>query len=42
MALGARYKFSECVQTGLAYEFPVSGNHELMDYRFTVDLIFRY
>jgi hypothetical protein len=42
MALGARYKFTECFQTGLAYEFPVSGNHELTDYRITLDFIFRY
>jgi hypothetical protein len=42
MALGARYKFTECFQTGLAYEFPISGQHELMDYRVTLDFIFRY
>jgi hypothetical protein len=42
LAFGARYKFTECVQMGAAFEFPVSGRKDLMDYRVTVDLIFRY
>lgn len=42
MALGARYKFNECIQTGVVGEFPLLGNHELQDFRLTVDLIFRY
>jgi hypothetical protein len=42
LALGARYKFSEAIQTGLAVEFPINGQHDLLDYRVTFDLIFRY
>jgi hypothetical protein len=42
MALGARYKFNECIQTGLAVEFPISGKHDLLDYRVMFDMIFRY
>jgi hypothetical protein len=42
MALGMRYKFNECIQTGFAFEFPLTTNHDLMSYRLTFDLIFRY
>src|SRR5262249_33182660 len=42
MALGARYKFNECIQTGIAAEFPLLGRKDLLDFRLTVDLIFRY
>jgi hypothetical protein len=42
LALGARYKFSECIQTGGAIEFPLWGPHYLMDFRITLDVIFRY
>ena len=43
LAPGIRYKFSECVQVGTAVEFPVTGNRrDLSDFRWTVDLIFRY
>jgi hypothetical protein len=42
MAVGLRYKISEAIQFGGAYEFPVSGNRDLLDYRVTLDLIFRY
>jgi hypothetical protein len=42
MAVGARYKFNECFQTGLAAEFPVSSHHDVMDFRLTVDFIFRF
>jgi hypothetical protein len=42
MAVGARYKFSERLQAGAAYEFPLGGHRDLLDYRFTFDLIFRY
>jgi hypothetical protein len=41
-AVGARYKFSECFQAGIATEFPINGRHDLMDFRLTFDLIFRY
>jgi len=42
MALGARFKLNEAVQTGAAIEFPVAGHKDLLDYRVTFDLIFRY
>jgi hypothetical protein len=42
LATGFRYKFSECVQTGLAVEFPLNGTRDLLDFRLGVDLIFRY
>src|SRR5262245_9548184 len=42
MAVGARYKISEYIQFGGAYEFPVSGHRDLLDYRLTFDVIFRF
>ncbi|MGE3809571.1 MAG: hypothetical protein AB7K24_33320 [Gemmataceae bacterium] len=42
LAFGFRYKFSEAVQFGLANEFPLTGARDLLDYRLTVDMIFRY
>jgi hypothetical protein len=42
LALGARYKFSEWAQTGIAAEFPINSPHMLMDFRLTVDFILRY
>jgi hypothetical protein len=42
MAVGARYKISEVIQFGGAFEFPVSGNRDLLDYRVTLDMIYRY
>jgi hypothetical protein len=42
MAVGARYKFNECIQAGAAYEFPLGGHRDLIDYRLTFDVIFRY
>lgn len=42
MAAGVRYKFNENVQAGFAVEFPVTGQHDLMDYRLMVDFILRY
>jgi hypothetical protein len=41
-AVGVRFKFSEFVQTGVAYEFPIGGHRDLLDYRITFDVIFRY
>lgn len=41
-AIGARYKFSENYQIGGAFEIPFAGPHDLMEYRFTLDFIFRY
>jgi len=41
--LGARYKFCEWAQLGTAIEFPlVGGNKHILQYRWTVDMIFRY
>jgi hypothetical protein len=42
LALGGRFKIQEGVETGLVFEFPLTGRDDLMDYRFTLDLIFRY
>ncbi len=42
MAAGFRYKFTEHVQTGLAAEFPLTGGTDLLDFRLTVDFIWRY
>jgi hypothetical protein len=42
LALGGRVKLNECVQLGLAGEFPLTNRHDLMDYRITADVIFRY
>jgi hypothetical protein len=41
---GVRYKFGFCqnLQTGLAVEFPLTGQKELTSYRVTWDIIFRY
>jgi hypothetical protein len=42
MAAGLRYKFNEHLQFGGAYEFPLGGHRDLIDYRLTFDLILRY
>jgi hypothetical protein len=42
IATGLRYKFSECVQTGIVVEFPLTGTNDLNAFRLGVDLIFRY
>jgi hypothetical protein len=42
MAVGARYKFTENIQAGGAFEFPLISPHHFMDYRLTLDMIFRY
>jgi hypothetical protein len=42
VALGARYKHSDHLETGLAYELPISGHRDLIDFRITFDVIFRY
>jgi len=42
LAFGLRYKFTECVQLGAAFEFPLDGRRDLNDFRVTVDMIFRY
>ncbi len=42
MGLGFRYKFTEALQLGAVYEFPVTGSDGLEKYRIMFDLIFRY
>ena len=42
LALGARYKFNECVQTGLAVGTPIVAPRDLYGYRVVFDMIFRY
>jgi len=42
IALGARFKFSEGLQMGAIYEFPVVGTDMMQKYRIGLDLIFRY
>jgi hypothetical protein len=42
IAPGLRYKFCENLQTGVAVELPISGHRDLLDYRVTFDIIFRY
>jgi hypothetical protein len=42
IALGARYKFTEWLQTGFAFDIPLVNNRDLMNWRITFDVIFRY
>jgi hypothetical protein len=42
IATGVRYKFSECVQTGIVAEFPLVGTRDMNTFRLGVDFIFRY
>lgn len=43
IAPGIRFKVNECIQMGLAAEFPLTNTSRgLMEYRITADLIFRY
>jgi hypothetical protein len=41
-AVGLRYKYNEHLQAGAAYEFPIGGHRDLLDYRLTFDIILRY
>lgn len=41
-AIGTRLKMTETAQLGTAFEFPLAGPKDLMQYRFTVDFILRY
>ncbi len=41
-ALGGRYKITEAAQIGAAFELPLFGNKDVFQYRFTMDVIFRY
>ena len=43
MAWGCRYRCMEYMDMGIAYEYPLSGNHNgLMDNRITFDLVFHF
>ncbi len=42
LAFGLRYKFAEWCQAGFAVEYPLIKPSDIMDYRLTFDLIFRY
>jgi hypothetical protein len=42
LAVGGRFKINECLQAGLAFEFPLATQRNLMDYRLMADFIFRY
>jgi hypothetical protein len=42
LATGLRYKFTEWIQAGIATEWSVIGRSDLLDFRLTADLIFRY
>jgi hypothetical protein len=42
LALGGRVKATEWWWFGFAFEFPLTTRRDLMDYRVTVDMIFRY
>jgi hypothetical protein len=39
---GVRYKFTEWAQIGTAVEFSLTGRKDIEDFRWTVDMIFRY
>lgn len=41
-AIGGRYKITEAAQIGGAFELPLFGNKDVFQYRFTMDVIFRY
>jgi hypothetical protein len=42
LATGLRYKPIEAIQFGVGIEFPLVSNKDLMQYRLTFDMIFRY
>jgi len=43
LAPGMRYKFSENIQTGIGFEFPIAKPQDtLLNFRLTLDVIFRY
>jgi hypothetical protein len=42
LAAGLRYKFAEWAQVGSAAEFPLTGAANILGFRWTFDLIFRY
>lgn len=42
LAVGSRFKINDCVQMGAALEFPLIRSRDLLDFRLTTDVIFRY
>jgi hypothetical protein len=42
IATGVRYKFSECIQTGIALQFPLTHTSDFQSFRLGIDVIFRY
>lgn len=42
IAPGFRYRFTDYLQMGLAIELPIIGTRDLFQYRFGIDLIWRY
>ena len=42
LAFGGRYRITEHIFAGAAFEFPLTYNHGIDDWRVTIDLIFRY
>lgn len=42
LAAGVRFKITENIQAGIVYEFPLLQKDDLLGYRITADLIFRY
>ncbi len=42
LAAGVRYKINEAIQAGIVAEFPVLKREDLLDFRITADIIFRY
>jgi hypothetical protein len=42
LATGLRYKFTEQLQSGVAFEFQLTNAKDVNDFRITVDVIFRY
>lgn len=42
VAAGLKYKPSDCVEVGVAYELPATDRRDLMESRLTADFIYRY
>ncbi len=42
LAVGGRYKLNENIQCGLDFEFPLTTQKALSDFRLGIDFIFRY
>jgi hypothetical protein len=41
-AIGARYRFNEHIQLGLAYERSITDREDLLNWRLYADLVIRY